>query len=105
MDATNLDNVEMSEGEVRLAGLLEQLWQIEREAPSRPCSLARLSKRTRCPMSALMRQLSFLLEAGWVEVDRGEEGGGSVTLTATGRALCAGCFGIDPPTSDMRTTG
>ena len=97
--------MDMSEGEAALAGLLEQLWRMAQEAPARPCSLARASKRTRLPMSALMRQLSFLAEAGWVEVDRREEGGGSVTLTAAGRALCAGCFGSYPPTSDIRTTG
>jgi DNA-binding transcriptional ArsR family regulator len=102
MDATN---VEMSEGEALLAGLLEQLWQMEREAPSRPCSLARISKRTRRPMSALMRQLSPLSEAGLVEIAVREEGGGSVALTATGRALCADWFGDYPPTSDIRTTG
>jgi len=96
---------EMSEGEAELAGLLEQLWQMVLEAPARPCSLARASKRTGRPMSVLMRQLSFLSAAGWVGVDAREEGGGSVTLTASGRALCAAWFGAYPPTSDIRTTG
>jgi DNA-binding IscR family transcriptional regulator len=90
MDAMN---VEMSEGEALLAGLLEQLWRMAQETPSRPCSLARVSKRTQRPMSALMRQLSFLSEAGMVEIAAREEGGGSVTLTAAGRELCAGWFG------------
>jgi DNA-binding transcriptional ArsR family regulator len=90
MDAIN---VQMSEGEAALASLLEQLWRMALEAPARPCSLARASKRTRLPMSALMRRLSLLSEAGFVEVDVREEGGGSVALTATGRALCAGWFG------------
>jgi DNA-binding IclR family transcriptional regulator len=93
MDAIDLDNAGMSEGEAALAGLLEQLWRMALEAPARPCSLARASKRTRLPMSALMRQLSLLSEAGFVEVDAREEGGGSVALTAGGRALCAGWFG------------
>jgi DNA-binding IclR family transcriptional regulator len=93
MDATNTANEDMSEGEAALAGLLEQLWRMVQEAPARPCSLARVSKRTQRPMSALMRQLSLLSEAGLVEVDAREEGGGSVALTAAGRALCAGWFG------------
>jgi DNA-binding transcriptional ArsR family regulator len=105
MDATNTANVEMSEGEAALAGLLEQLWRMAQEAPARPCSLPRASKRTQRPMSALMRQLSLLSEAGFVEVDAREEGGGSVALTAAGRELCAGWFEAYPPTSDMRTTG
>jgi len=95
--------MEMSEAEALLASLLEQLWLMEREAPARPCSLARVGKRTGRPMSALMRQLGVLSEAGWVHVSAREEGGGSVALTAAGRALCAGWF--YPPTSDIRTTG
>jgi len=102
MDAMD---VTMSGGEAALAGLLEQLWQMVLETPSRPCSLARVSKRTGRPMSALMRQLSFLSAAGWVEVESREEGGGRVELTAAGRELCAGWFGAYPPTSDIRTTG
>lgn len=90
MDANNL---EMSEGEALLAGLLEQLWQMARETPARPCSLARLSKRSRNPMSVLIRQLSLLADAGLVEVAAREEGGGSVALTAPGRELCAAWFG------------
>jgi DNA-binding IclR family transcriptional regulator len=84
--------MEMSEGEAALAGLLEQLWRMVQEAPARPCSLARVSKRTQRPMSALMRQLSLLSEAGFVEVDAREEGGGSVALTEAGTDLCAGWF-------------
>ena len=89
----NTTNMDMSEGEAALAGLLEQLWRMALETPARPCSLARASKRMRLPMSALMRQLSLLSEAGLVEVDAREEGGGSVALTAAGRELCAGWFG------------
>lgn len=84
--------MEMSEGEAALAGLLERLWRMVQEAPARPCSLARVSKRTQRPMSALMRQLSLLSEAGFVEVDAREEGGGSVALTKAGTDLCAGWF-------------
>ncbi|MGJ7914751.1 ArsR family transcriptional regulator [Massilia sp. LXY-6] len=86
-------NDEMSEGEAALAGLLEQLWRMAQETPARPCSLARVSKRTGCPMSALMRQLSLLSEAGLVLVEAREEGGGRVALTVAGRDLCAGWFG------------
>lgn len=87
------NNEQMNEGEAALAGLLEQLWRMAQEAPDRSCSLARASKRTRRPMSVLTRQLSLLSEAGFVQVEAHEEGGGSVTLTAAGRALCAGWFG------------
>lgn len=93
MDATNAIKIGMSEGEAALAGLLEQLWRMALETPARPCSLARVSKRTRLPMSALMRQLSVLSEAGFVEVGAREEGGRGVVLTASGRALCAAWFG------------
>jgi hypothetical protein len=94
MDAINMKmSTEMSEGEALLAGLLEQLWVMEREAPARSCSLARVAKRSRRPMSALMRQLGLLSEAGWVQIAAREEGGGCVALTAAGRALCAGWFG------------
>ena len=93
MNPTTTANEEMSEGEAALASLLEQLWRMAQEAPARPCSLARAGKRTRLPMSALMRQLSLLSEAGLVEVDAREEGGGRVALTAAGRALCAAWFG------------
>ena len=93
MDAINVDDLGMSEGELLLAGLLEQLWRMAQEAPARPCSLARVSKRVHRPMSALMRQLSLLSEAGLVAVDAREEGGGSVALTEAGRELCAGWFG------------
>jgi hypothetical protein len=101
----NATHDKMNEGEAALAGLLEHLWQMVLEAPSRPCSLARVSKRSGRPMSVLMRQLSVLSAAGWVEVAAREEGGGSVSLTAAGRGLCTEWFSTYPPTSDIRTTG
>jgi DNA-binding transcriptional ArsR family regulator len=101
----DIDDQNMSEGEAALAALLEQLWRMVLEAPSRPCSLARVGKRTQLPMSTLMRALSLLSGSGLVEVAAREEGGGQVTLTAAGRDLCAAWFGAQPPTSDMRTTG
>jgi len=89
------DDDAMSEGEAALAGLLEQLWRMAQEAPQRPCSLARVGKRTQLPMSTLMRGLSQLSGAGLVEVAPREEGGGIVALTATGRTLCAAWFGVE----------
>jgi DNA-binding IscR family transcriptional regulator len=99
------DEDAMSEGEAALAGLMEQLWRMAQEAPSRPCSLARVGKRAQLPMSTLMRALSLLSGSGLVEVAAREEGGGHVVLTAAGRDLCTAWFGAQPPTSDMRTTG
>jgi hypothetical protein len=79
--------------EAALAALLEQLWQIGREAPARPCSLARLGKRSGLRMSVLIRQLGFLQGQGWVELVLREEGGGNVALTSAGAQLCAQLFG------------
>jgi predicted transcriptional regulator len=79
-----------------LAGVLEQLWLVTLEAPGKPCSLAKLSKRSQRQMSVLMRQLTFLTEAGWVAVASQEDGGGSVELTELGRQLGAELFGADP---------
>lgn len=87
------DDDAMSEGEAALAGLLEQLWRMAQETPSRPCSLARVGKRAQLPMSALMRALSLLSGSGLVEVAARDEGGGHVALTAAGRDLCAAWFG------------
>jgi hypothetical protein len=105
MDRTTM---EMDEGEAALAVVLEQLWLSAHAAPDRPCSLARLAKRTQRRMSVLMRQLNLLGAAGWVELSAREEGGGSVALSPAGRELCAGLFGAEPgdqpPTSDMGTT-
>jgi predicted transcriptional regulator len=87
-----------------LAGVLEQLWVATLETPAKPCSLARLSKRSQRQMSVLMRQLSFLSEAGWVALVGQEDGRGSVRLTEPGRQLCTELFGAYPPTSGIRTT-
>jgi hypothetical protein len=87
-----------------LAGVLEQLWLATLEAPEKPCSLAKLSKRSQRQMSVLMRQLSFLVVPGWIVLSDQESGRGSVALTATGRQMCAEMFGAQPPTSDIRTT-
>jgi DNA-binding IclR family transcriptional regulator len=76
-----------------LVGVLEALWRIEAGHPGKPCSLAKLSKQARRPMSVLRRQLLMLVEAGWVEL-RLDEGGitGSVRLSAAGLQLSRELF-------------
>ncbi|MBV6323109.1 ArsR family transcriptional regulator [Duganella violaceipulchra] len=71
-----------------LVGVLEALWRINAEWPDKPCTLAKLSKQSERPMSVLRRQLTMLVDAGWVEL-RLEEGGvaGAVLLTDSGRQL------------------
>ena len=76
-----------------LIGLLEALWRISAERPDKPCSLAKLSKQTQLPMSVLRRQLTMLVEAGWVvlQVDEGSVGG-TVELSASGLQLLRELF-------------
>ena len=71
-----------------LVGVLEALWRINAEWPDKPCTLAKLSKQSERPMSVLRRQLTMLVDAGWVELQL-EEGGvtGAALLTASGRQL------------------
>lgn len=71
-----------------LIGVLETLWRIEAGQPGKPCSLAKLSKQAKRPMSVLRRQLLMLVEAGWIEL-RLDEGGitGSTRLSAAGLQL------------------
>ncbi|RFP16010.1 MULTISPECIES: ArsR family transcriptional regulator [unclassified Duganella] len=71
-----------------LVGVLEALWRINAEWPDKPCTLAKLSKQSERPMSVLRRQLTMLVDAGWIEL-RLEEGGvaGTVLLTESGRQL------------------
>lgn len=71
-----------------LIGVLETLWRIEAGQPGKPCSLAKLSKQAKRPMSVLRRQLLMLVEAGWIEL-RLDEGGitGTASLSATGLQL------------------
>jgi DNA-binding transcriptional ArsR family regulator len=95
----------MNEGEAALAAVLEQLWQATLEAPGRACSLARLAKRTQRRMSVLMRQLSVLVEAGWVELSAREEGGTTAALSLAGRRLCAELFGAGLQGGDVRVAG
>lgn len=71
-----------------LIGVLEALWRINAEWPDKPCKLAKLSKQSERPMSVLRRQLTMLVDAGWVALEL-EEGGvtGTVLLTESGRQL------------------
>ncbi|OEZ60553.1 ArsR family transcriptional regulator [Duganella sp. HH105] len=71
-----------------LIGVLEALWRINAEWPDKPCTLAKLSKQSERPMSVLRRQLTMLVDAGWVALAL-EEGGvaGTVLLTESGRQL------------------
>lgn len=71
-----------------LIGVLEALWRINAEWPDKPCTLAKLSKQSELPMSVLRRQLTMLVDAGWVALEL-EEGGvtGTVLLTESGRQL------------------
>ncbi|MRW85495.1 ArsR family transcriptional regulator [Pseudoduganella sp. FT26W] len=77
-----------------LAGVLEALWRINTEWPDKPCTLAKLSKQSQRPMSALRRQLTMLEEAGQVALAL-DEGGvtGTVQFTAGGRQMAAEIFG------------
>ncbi|OFA04221.1 hypothetical protein [Duganella sp. HH101] len=71
-----------------LIGVLEALWRINAEWPDKSCTLAKLSKQSERPMSVLRRQLTMLVDAGWVALEL-EEGGvtGTVLLTESGRQL------------------
>lgn len=73
-----------------MVALMVDLWRLEAERPDKPCSLARLSKQTGLPMSALRRQLTVLEAAGLVTLVL-DDGGitGTVHFSADGRALAA----------------
>jgi DNA-binding IclR family transcriptional regulator len=80
-----------------LIGVMETLWRIEGERPDKTCTLARLSKQAGLPMSVLRRQLTALVDAGWVvlQLDEGSVTG-TVTTTAAGAQLCRELFAGDP---------
>lgn len=75
-----------------VAGVLEVLWRAC-AAADKPVSLARLARQSQRPMSVLMRQLTFLAEAGWVEPAARAQGGQAVRLSAAGARTCAELFG------------
>lgn len=76
-----------------LINVMETLWRIAGERPDKPCTLARLSKQAGLPMSVLRRQLTVIVELGWVAV-RLDEGAvtGTVVTTASGVQLCRDLF-------------
>lgn len=80
-----------------LAGVLEPLWRAHLQAPEQPISLAKLSKQSQRRMSVLMRQSTFMEQAGWVEPVAPARGGEAVRLTAAGALMCAGLFGGADP--------
>lgn len=71
-----------------LAALLSALWQATMAQDGRAWSLAKLSKRSGLPMSALRRQLSALVAAGLATMVLNEDGTGSAALTAAGLQAC-----------------
>ena len=78
-----------------LTGVLEPLWRIGIERPGKPCSLARLGKRSQRAMSVLRRQLTLLQMSGLAVVSLRDDGTGDVALTAAGTELCASLFAAD----------
>ncbi|WP_242561351.1 MULTISPECIES: helix-turn-helix domain-containing protein [Pandoraea] len=83
-DAPAHDN-DLAQAEQDLARLLQTLADGRQEGRE-SLSLARLAKRSTLPMSALLRYLSVLTEAGWVSLEDGERGLQLVRLTAAGVA-------------------
>lgn len=76
-----------------IVDILAQLWEEWNESPGKPWSLVKLGKRTGMSMSALLRNLTGLRDAGLVDVDQHEDGTGSATLSATGAEFCGQLFG------------
>ncbi|HEV7814937.1 MAG TPA: ArsR family transcriptional regulator [Janthinobacterium sp.] len=77
-----------------LIGLLGMLWEAQSETPDKPWSLAKISKRSSLSMSALLRHMNRLGDAGLAQVTHREEGNPYAVLTDAGRELCAAVFPV-----------
>lgn len=87
MNSTDREN--QGEFDVETILVLEQLWKTAAERADKPCSIARLSKLARLPMSTLRRTLTHLKSADLVEVSTNSNGREFASLTSNGSFLCA----------------
>jgi len=81
----------VSAPEAETAGIDPAVLDLLQELDGAPggLSLARLAKRLNWRQSTLRRQLGSLVETELARVELNESGGGHVTLTPAGEALCA----------------
>ena len=75
-----------------LIGLLGMLWEAQTASPDKPWSLAKISKRAGLSMSALLRHMNRLDDAGLAITAHREEGNPAAVLTDAGCELCAAIF-------------
>ena len=81
------------EMEAELLIVLRNLWDAHQESPQKPWSLAKLSKRTRRPMSSLRRLLTVMESGNLISMVIRDDGIGYASLTLDGRVLCDQVFG------------
>jgi DNA-binding MarR family transcriptional regulator len=75
-----------------LIALLGMLWEAHTASPIKPWSLAKISKRAGLSMSALLRHMNRLDDAGLATTVQRDEGNPAAALTDAGRELCAEIF-------------
>lgn len=75
-----------------LVAILAVLHDAANDPTGKPWSLPKIEKRAQLPMSTLRRVLTQLDAAGLTMTTLSEDGQGSASLTAEGRALCAQLF-------------